>query len=245
MRTISGIAGGVLLGLCVAAAAAAEEHSLTVLGRAELKQKPDVAFVTVFVKADALTMTDAAKEADQKVEEVKKALKKYKEIKGIEVSDAAVGETQRQFYSADQKEEGQHPEVVRRIRITTQPAPAQVYQIIDAAISAGAVMQIPSAIRYSDDTRTMVIYAVLKTAEVETQARRAALADAKQQAESLAAMAGKKLGGVVKIAIDNFSTSKYPVRIMGRESDFPTPYFGQNSKEVLIGCSFSVTFELK
>ena len=70
MKTISTTAGTLLAALCVTCAAGAEEKNVTVTLKVERKVKPDAAFVTLYVKADALTMVDAAKEADQKVEEV-------------------------------------------------------------------------------------------------------------------------------------------------------------------------------
>ena len=247
MKTIVKIAGAVLLGICMTEVVCAEENSVSVIGKGEVKLKPDVAFVTLYVKGDAVAMVDAAKQVNDKVEEVKTALKNYKQIKDIEINDAAIGEFQRRVYmSSDDKEEGQHPEIIRRLRITMSPNPAKVYQVIDTAISAGAVMQIPSPITYPSEDKTLVVYGLLKSADAEAQSRQTALADAKKQAETLAALAGKKVGGVMKIASDGLPPeSKFIARIVGRESDLPTAYIGHNSKEITVGSSLNVVFELK
>jgi uncharacterized protein len=247
MKTMAKVAAAVLFGILLAGAARADENSVSVLGKGEVKVKPDVAIVTMYVKADALTMVDAAKQAGEKVDEVKKALKIYKQIKSIDVSDAAVGELQKRVFTpADDKEEGQHPEVIRRLRITMSPNPAKVYQLIDTAISAGAVMQLTSLISYPYGERLMVVYGVLNSADAETQARQAAMADAKKQAEALAALSGKKVGSVIKLTSDRVPPdSKLTVQIMERDDTSPATYTSHSSEEVAVPSCLTVVFELK
>jgi uncharacterized protein YggE len=246
MKAISGSVATVLLGLCMAGIAWADHESVSVTGKGEIKQKPDVAYVTVYIKGEGATMVDAAKEADQKVEEIKTAVqKKHKEIQSIEVSDVTVGEAQRQVWTPDQKEEPPHPEITRRIRFATAPDPAKAYELIDTAVGAGALMQIASSVHYSDDTRSIVVYALLNPASLEAKARKDAMAGARQEADSLAALVGKKIGGVLKIGHQDADFFSHAVRIMGRDPDLPTRYFSLNAKEVTVTCALSVTFELK
>jgi uncharacterized protein len=246
MKMITKAAGAMLLGIWLAGAALADENSVSVVGKGEVKVKPDAAFVTMYVKADALTMVDAAKQAGEKVDEVKKALKIYKEIKGIAVTDASMGELERQSVSPDDKEESQHPEVVRQLRITMRPDPVKVCQVIDTAISAGALMQSSSHISYGGDGETIVMYGVLKPADAEAQANQAALADARKRAESLAALVGKKVGGVMRIAGDaSAAASPMTVLIDERESNAPAIYIGRSSEEIVVPGSLTVVFELK
>jgi hypothetical protein len=244
MNTIRKISGAVLLLLCLAGIARADDNSVAVAGRGEVKAKPDVAYVSVYVKAEGAAMVDAAKEADQKVEELKTALKKHKEIQSIEVFDVTIGEAQRQVWTPDQKEEPPHPEINRRIRIATAPEPAKVYELIDTALAAGAVMQMSSSVHYSDDTRSIVVYGLLKARPLEAKAREAAMAEARSEAESLAALAGKKLGGVLRIGHQE-PYMNYASPFPGRESNLPTRYTSVNPKEVVVTCGLSVTFELK
>lgn len=224
----------------------ADDNTVTVTGKAVLKHKPDVAYVTLYIKADGILMTDAAKKADQKVEEVKKAIQeKFKDIQSFEVSDVVVGEAQREYWGPDRKEDVPRPEIARRLRIATAPNPTQVYELIDTAIRAGALMQIPSSVRYSDDMRSVVVYGLVKSPELESQTREAAMADAKQRAQKLAALAGKKIGDVVNIGCSGSYPEGFPIRVMGREADFPTEHLATNPNEITISHTISVTFELK
>jgi uncharacterized protein YggE len=224
----------------------AEENTVTVTGKAKIKHKPDVAFVTLYIKADGILMSDAVKKADQKVEDVKEAIQdKFKNIKSFEVYDVSIGEAQREYFVPDRKEETSHPEIVRRIRIMIDPNPAQSYELIDIAIRAGALMEIPSRTRYSEDVRSNVVYGLLKSIDIEKKVSEAALADAKQKAQKLAALAGKKIGDVINIGCSGSCSYDFPIRIMGLEPDFPTEYIGMNSEEISISQSISVTYELK
>jgi hypothetical protein len=249
MNTIGKIMGTMLFLLCLAGIARADDNRVGVTGKGEIKARPDVAYVTVYVKAEGAAMADAGKEADQKVDEVKTAIQKaHKEIQSIEVSEVTVGEAQRQVWTpttAGEREDSPHPEITRRIRIATVPKPAKIYELIDTALAAGALMQVPSSIHYPDDSRNIVVYGLLKPEPLEAKAREAAMADARKEAQSLAALAGKKVGGVVNIGRQESYSPSYVVRMMGRESDAPTRYSSLNAKEVTVTCGLSVTFELK
>jgi hypothetical protein len=245
MSRIGKSIGTTLFAFCLACFARADDNSVAVAANGEIKAKPDVAYVTVYVKGEGAAMVDAAKEADQKVDEVKAAVQKaHKEIQSIEVSDVTVGEAQRQVWSSEQKEEPPHPEITRRIRMATAPEPAKVYELIDTALTAGALMQISSNVHYPNDGGSIVVYGLLKPEPLEAKAREAAMADARKEAESLAALAGKKLGGVTKIGYQE-SYPSYTVQVVGAEPDAPTRYPSQNAKEVTVTCALSVTFELK
>jgi len=246
MKAIIRSVGAAVVGLCVAGSVVADDNTVTVTGKAELKQKPDVAYVTLYVKGDGILMVDAAKKADQKVEEIKKAVQdKFKGIQAIEVSDVAVGEAQRESWGPDRQDVTRRPEISRRLRITTAPNPAQVYDLVDTAIRAGALMQIPSNVRYSDDVRSVVVYGLLKSPQVEAQARESAMADARKEAQTLAGLAGKKLGAVVTIGCGGSFSAGFPIRVMGRETDYPTSYVGQNPNEITVSYTLSATFDLK
>jgi uncharacterized protein YggE len=235
-----------LLGLFLSCNSYAADNTVTVIGKAERKFKPDIAFVTLYIKADGILMTDAAKNADQKIDEVRKAIQeKFKSIKSFDVSDVSVGEAQRGYWGPDKKEERPHPEISRRIRITIEPNPIQAYELIDTAIRAGALMDIPSSTRYQGDVRSIVMYGLLKTKEIEIEVREAALANAKQEAQKLATLAGKKLGDVSTIGCSGSCSYDFPMRIMGFESDFPNEYITTNSKEINVRHNISVTYELK
>jgi len=226
--------------------ALAEDNTVTVTGKAEIKAKPDVAYVTLYVKADGILMVDAIKRADKKVEEINTAIhEKFQNVQSFDVVDVALGEKQREYWGPDRKDETPRPEVARRLRIALPPNPKQVYELVDVAIRNGALMQISSSVRYSEDIRSVVVYGLVKSAEFEENASQKAMADAKKKAQKMAALAEKSIGDVVKIGCTGIASFGIPMRVMGRPADFPTEHVGTNPNEVTISHAVSVTFELK
>lgn len=222
------------------------QHTISVTGKAEEKVKPDTAYVTVYAQADGILMVDAVKRADRLVEEINAAIRSESNVvRSVSVVDVGLGEKATEYWRPDQKEEAPRPQVARRIRVTCEPMPDGLYQVIDKAIRAGALMQIPSRTSYSDDIRSVAIYGVEHSAEVVERVRKAAMADAKAGAEKSAALAGKKVGEVVNIGCSGPAHWVMPMRVMGVQSQFPTEHIGTNPDEITISHSVSVTFDLK
>jgi uncharacterized protein YggE len=235
-----------VLGLLATSNVFAENKSVTVTGKATLKVIPDVAYVTLYVRASGLLMADAAKKADQKVEEIKSITQtKFKDIQVIEVSDTSVGEAERESWNPDRKEDIPRPEIIRRIRFTINPDQTKAYELVDVAMRAGALIQVPSSTRYMEDIRSIVIYGLLKSTEIEAKVREAAMEDARQEALKWAKITGNKLGDVLKIECPGSSQNGFPIRVMGRESDYPTALISMNSNEITASNSICVTFEMK
>jgi len=244
MKAIVGIA---IFGAMVAlsAQAADREHTVSVVGTAELKVKPDTAYVTLYARADGILMVDAVKKADKLVDEIVTAINTESNIvKGIAVVDVALGEKKSEVWRSDQKEEAPRPEVVRRIRITCQPDPAGIYAAVDQGLRAGALMQIPSHTTYSDDIRSVVVYGLEQSSDVLERVRKSAMDHAKAEADQSAALAGKKAGGVVTIGCSGATPWNFPRRVMGMQTDFPTEHIGTNPEEITISQTLSVTYEL-
>ena len=224
----------------------AAEETVSVSGSAEVKVKPDVAYVTLYAQADGILMTDAVEKADKLINEITSAIKSQTDIiKDIAVTDLGLGEERQQYYSSSQREMAPRPQVTRRIRISCKPIPESLYKIVDEGIRAGAVMQIPSNTSYSNDIRSVVIYGLEHSTEATEQARADAMKDAKAEAKKLADLAGKKVGGVVSIGMTRSSQYNLNMIVMGRRADFPSEYVGTNSGEIIISESVIVTFELK
>lgn len=224
---------------------AQEKNTITVTGTAKVEAKADIAYITLYIKADGILMVDAVKNAKQKVEQIQKALKeKHKEIKNIEVVDIEIGEKSTEYWSGEQKEEPPRPEVVKRMRITIAPDPALAHQVIDTGIRAGAIMQIPQSIYYSDEIRSVVLYGLLDASKREDEARKKALEDAEKNAKATAELVGKKIGDVVSVGCALGYAWPQPIRIMGCEADFPVKHFGVNPEKIEIAHSLTVTYEL-
>lgn len=235
-----------VLGLLATSNVFAENKIVTVTGKATLKTIPDVAYVTLYVRATGLLMADAAKKADQKVEEIKSVTQaKFKDIQAIEVSDTSVGEAERENWSPDRKEDIPRPEITRRIRFTINPDQTKAYELVDVAMRVGALIQIPSSTRYMEDIRSIVIYGLLKSADIEAKVREAAMEDARQEALKWAKITGSKLGDVLKIECPGSGQSGFPIRFMGRESDYSTALISMSPNEIVVSNSICVTFEMK
>jgi uncharacterized protein YggE len=224
---------------------AQEKNTITVSGTAKVEAKADIAYITLYIRADGILMVDAVKNAKQKVEQIQKALKeKHKEIKGIEVVDIEIGEKSKEYWSSEQKEEPPRPEVVKRMRITIAPDPALAYQVIDTAIRAGAIMQIPSSVHYSDEIRSVVMYGLLDASKREDEVRKKALEDAEKNAKETATLVGKKIGDVVSVGCSESGFWPQSLRIMGREAEFPVKHLGLDPEKIEISHSLKVTYEL-
>ncbi|MDA3798206.1 MAG: SIMPL domain-containing protein [Kiritimatiellae bacterium] len=226
--------------------AADSEQTVSVMGKAEETVKPDAAYVTVYAQADGILMVDAVKKVGKLVDEITSAVSAQSNIvTDIKVTDVALGEKQTRYYSSDQDQKSPSPQITRRLRIRCKPDAEGIYEVIDKAIRAGALMQTPSSIRYSDDIRSVVIYGLEQSAEVVDRVRKSAMANAKAEAKKSASYAEKSVGKVVKIGCSGSSNFNFPMRFMGQQADFPTEYIGSNSEEITISHAVSVTFELK
>lgn len=226
--------------------AAEREHTITVAGKAEERVTPDVAYVTLYAQADGILMVDAVKKADKLIDEITVAIKTQTNVvRDLSIADIALGEKKRQYWGPDQQEEAPRPQVARRIRVLCKPVAEEIYEVIDQAIRAGALMQIPSTTSYSDDIRSVVIYGLEHSAEVVERVKESAMNDARMEAKKLANLAGKTVGNLVTMGCSEALHYSFPARVMGRQVDYPTEYISMNAEELTISHTVSVTFELK
>lgn len=232
------------VGLSLASVAVAGDCTVCVTGKAERKEKPDVAYVTLYVRADGILMVDAVKKADQKIEELRKAIEEASsEIQTVEVFDVNLG-SPRQQWNMDGKDEPPRPQIVRSLRITMAPNPTQIYEVIDKAIRAGALLDNPASnVTYSNEVRGVVVYGLRKYTQAEAEVRKAAMANAREMAETFATLAGRKVGKVKQIGTE-FGTTTFVGWGQGEAREYPTPYVGLNSSEITLPCALSVGFQL-
>lgn len=246
MRRFAVVSMVLMMGPALSCVAAEREHTISVVGNAEETVKPDVAYVTLYAQADGILMVDAVKKVETLIGEITSAINtQTNTVKDITIVDVALGEKRQRHWGPDQKDEAPRPQVARRIRVSCEPEPAGIYEVIDRAIRAGALMQIPSTTSYSDDIRSVVVYGLENSAGVLDRVRRSAMEDAKAEAKDLADLAGKTVGDVVTIGCSGSSHFSFPVRVMGRTADYPTEHVGTNPEAITLSHRFSVTFELK
>ncbi len=221
------------------------DNGLKVTGKASESVSPDIAYITVYAQANGLLMEDAVKKANKLVKEITEAVSEESEIiKQILVKDLALGQTRSEPWRSSQTGETPKPQVTKQIRIHCEPKPSEIYKIIDKAIRSGALMQVPSRTSFSDDVPSVVAYGVLEYSEVIQRLKKQALDDARNKAEQLANLAGKKVGEIVGIGCSNSRSFRESMQIMGQLPNFTTEYIGQNSEEIIITNDISVRFKL-
>lgn len=177
------------------------KNTITVSGSAKIEAKPDIAYITLYVKATGILMTDAAQNAKKVAAEVEKAVKeKNKDVKSFTVSDQEIGSKQSEYWGGpDQKTENPIPQVIKRLQITIPPNPDLAGNVIDAAIRAGAIMQVPSSVHYSGENNNVLVYGLSAPEEAENQARKKAIENALDNATKTAALVGREIAGVSSV----------------------------------------------
>jgi len=245
MLRISLIAAGVMLLLSTQAMGAVDEarNTITVNGYANVHAKPDVAYITLYVKSGGILMTDAANKAAQTAADLEKTLReKHKQISDIAITSVSVGSKQGDFSFSDQKNESPSPEVTKRI--TLPPDQELIYGVLDTGIRAGAIMQNQTSIRFEGDMNSIVVYSHKDSTEFENQARAKALEDARQNAEKTATLIGRKVGEIVSVGSMNNTSWPAEFLMMGRQADLPAKFTSVDPSSVDVPCMLTITYEL-
>lgn len=172
-------------------------RTITVVGRGEVKVKPDLATTTVGVEALGPTVDAAMEDAQARMTSVLDALKKL----GIADKDIQTSNFSINF----ERQSTDSPTVTAQATPGAFQPPAGFYrvsnmvqvnirdltkvsEVIDTAVKAGA------------NNVWGISFGLDNTDELEGQAREAAVADAKARAESLAELTGVKVGSVMAVS---------------------------------------------
>ena len=236
-----------LLVVGVAHATWADDCSkISVTGSATKQLAPDVAYITLYVNGDGVLMSDAAKKSDDNVEAVLKAIKEGKtNIIDIAVTIVDVGEKSSRVWSGDQQNASPRPQVSKQLRIAIPPDAALAYEIIDAAIRAGAILTRESMTHYSGEVRGAVIYGVKDGSAVEEELKKDAMEDARKQAEKTAQWAGKSIGPLCSVGCQSVTSWSQGAAFGGKTAEYPTKYLSIDPKQIEIKATISATFELQ
>ncbi len=158
-------------------------RKITVNGAGTVYASPDVGYLSVGVDVQNEELAVAMKDANSKMDAVLAALKK------AEIADNDIQTVQYNIYREGQASgSAQSPayHVVDVVRVTVRTI-ANVGDVLDAAVKAGA------------NVVNNIEFGVKDTKTSETEARKAALADAKSRATELATSVGGTLGQVLTI----------------------------------------------
>ena len=222
-----------LLASFVLATFADEERYVRVTGRAEVIVKPDSAYITVYAQADESRMVTAIKQADDLVADIKAGIKKGTKTRVmLSVVDTAISGT------TDPKDNSTVFQAVRRIRLSCNPDPKGVCDVIDEAVKAGALLRAPSSIASAIVFSQVVVYGLEDYKDVLEEVRKLAMEDAVAEAKRAVKRAGIEMGEILTISVA-------PLISSGVDADFPTDYVGTNPKEIRIQQDITVEYELK
>jgi uncharacterized protein YggE len=168
-------------------------RTITVVGRGEVKVKPEVATTTVGVEALAPTVDAAMEDAQARMDAVLAALKKLGIAeKDIQTSNFSINfERTQTSVPESTKTESTQPagfyRVSNMVSITIRDL-EQVAAVLDAAVKAGA------------NNVWGITFGLDDTDALEVQAREAAVEDARARAESLAKLTGVTVGDVIAVS---------------------------------------------
>jgi uncharacterized protein YggE len=171
----------------------AATRTITVVGRGEVKVKPEVANTTVGVEALAPTVDAAMEDAQARMDAVLAALKKLGIAdKDIQTSNFSINfERTQTSVPEGTKTESSQPagfyRVSNMVQITIRDL-KQVGAVLDAAVKAGA------------NNVWGITFGLDNTDALEVQAREAAVKNARARAESLAKLTGVAVGDVVAVS---------------------------------------------
>ena len=168
------------------------KHMISLEPQQEKTVKPDVAYVTLYIKTEGVLLSDAVEAANAKQKTVKQALREFSNV--VEsVSFVDVGLAFKSSYNTNQ--DPAPPSVVQQIQITAKPQTEKLYGIIDACIRKGASYQGSKQFVYYGSGRDLptIVFARRDAAKILNQLDDSLLSSAHQRATELAAKSGARV----------------------------------------------------
>ncbi len=224
-----------LAGNASAQAAGDLARSIHVTGQGEASGKPDLAEVNAGVQTFAKTVIDASRQNQAVVEKIMQALGEQGiEARDIQTSNYSIWAEQdysREGEPGKERITGFRVSNIVHVKVRDI---AKIGEVLAAVTNAGA------------NSINGIQFTVQDTQQLEEEARKAAMADARARAESLASLAGVELGEVLTLSMS--SAPDYPrpyaaSRVMEMaDSGAPVPGIapGQQSVRVTINATFAI-----
>ncbi|MCC7450224.1 MAG: SIMPL domain-containing protein [Anaerolineae bacterium] len=213
--------------------AAPAGRTITVIGTGTVYTAPDIAYLQVGVEAQNSDLTAALKEVDTKMNAIVTALK------AAGIADADIQTVQYSVFRENRPEQPQssdstqpqaiyHAVNIARITVRT---PGKAGETLNAAVNAGA------------NVINSVEFGVKDTKASETNARKAAMDDARAKAGELATNVGGTLGQV--IAIDESNGAQPFPRLAAAQGGMGGGGPALSGGSLQVSVQLVVTFELK
>lgn len=222
-----------------------ETPRITVTGEAAVLRKPDVAYITLYLRSDGILLEDAVREADGKVDQIKRALREtYDEIEDIQVKDVHVGESKSAVALRPDKGNPGRPEVITGVLVVVPAKQDLAVNILDTACRMGCVMGNPAGHLGGPAASSAILYALSEPADAEEDALTRAIANAKQKALLIANKIEKRVGSVHHANVMLFP----PDDMMTRRSRSPLlpriHHLSASAENVEVISRISVSFDL-
>ena len=210
-----------------------QDYLVTVSGIAEVNGRPDRSYITLYAEAEEHSISYAIKKVDDLVEDIGERIKKDARIRGdvLVVDTAFSGEL-------DSKDGSVLFQAARRLRITCNFDPDEIYDVIDAGEKAGALIEVPACMSSSVKVKGVVVYGIEKSQRMIDDLREAAIKDARAEAEKVVKLVGKAVGEVVRISSSSPDS-------LGEDTDLPTRFVDTNPDQIKLSYKISVSYELK
>ena len=219
----------------------ADEHNLSVRGVGAQTIKPDRAVIWVYAVGDGILLTDAAADAGKKAEAISNAVRKAcPDAPAPQIIAVSVSKAEKRFFSHGEKDEGR-PQMIQRITFAIPASAARATEIVDAAMRAGATLDIPRSSHFAAEINSNIFYTVVDETKVQDDVIAAAIDDARVKAEKIASKLGKRLGEVVSVTVDSSQNELfvYPLE-RGRMT---TKYIGTDPEKLDVREFVSVKFK--
>lgn len=234
MRTAMPFAAALAAGLAGAPAFAAEAdkaRTIVVTGAGEATKAPDMAFLTLGVEADGATASEALRKNSAQMEATIKTLRDAGvDKKDIQTSSLSVGARY------DYSREGQAPRLIGYQATNTVSVKLRNLDkaggVIDKAVASGSNRLDSISFGFADPKPLL------------NDARRAAVADARERAGLYAEAAGVALGEVLQIS-DSFTHSPGPIPVMARADFAKAEAVPVAAGEQTIGASVTIIYAIK
>lgn len=204
---------------------------LSVTGEGRVKSSPDVAEVTLGVSFEAGTVAEARERAAEAMTAMIEALKTNEvEEKDIQTTHFSI-EPQYDYEDGRQRLRGYRATniVTAKIRDIDRTG-----EVIDAAVSAGGDAAQVQALRFTIDD----------PAELQNEARRLAMQNAREKAKVLADAGGVELGDVVSVS-ESVSGFPPPIPFAAREAQAAVDQTPIQPGELEVVVTVTVLYELR
>ncbi|OGV50188.1 MAG: hypothetical protein A2017_18670 [Lentisphaerae bacterium GWF2_44_16] len=215
-------------------------ETIFVTGKARAEKKADVAYLCFYVKSDGVMLKDLYAQLQNYTGTVVKAIKAKggEKVKSVQVELLKIGEVDNRMMSS--RADKTILQACNQVLVTMEPSLPMANEIVDAAIGAGAILNMTPNYYAGNNVNSSIVFGVEKPGETENELLKKAFEDAKSSAEKLAAVSGKKLGEVSFMG----NYGGYIGSQFSNLKKYGAKYIGADPENINVEVSINVSFKL-